>query len=285
MRARVDCLPCVLKQILATVSRVSTDEWFQARAMAMMMGRIAELDLERSPAELTHDALTQLRSVIGASDPFAEDKRTYNSMMLTVLPQLRRMVKSSERPLGLAAKLAVAGNVIDLGILSEFDVQAELRAAADRPLAVDHTTELETALKSASTVMYILDNAGEAAVDRVFIEQMQGLDVTCVVRRSPVLNDATRADAEEVGLDKLSTIVDPGAEMLGVVPALSSPEFRKLFREADVVIAKGQANYETLDECERGVFFLLKAKCPVVAGVLSVAEGQAVVLFKPGRAG
>jgi len=284
VRAKVDCLPCVLRQVLAAVGRVSADEWFRARAAAMMMKRIAELDLERTPAELTHDALTQLRSVIGARDPFAEDKRTYNSTMLAVLPQLRRLVKSSERALRLAAKLAVAGNVIDLGILSEFDVQAELRTAVERPLAVDHTTELETALKSASTVMYVLDNAGEAAVDRLFIEQMQGLDVTCVVRRSPVLNDATRADAEEVGLDKLSTLVDPGADMLGVVPALSSPEFRKLFREADVVIAKGQANYETLDECERGVFFLLKARGPVVADALGIPEGQAAVLFKPGRA-
>lgn len=285
MKARVDCLPCILKQILATVRRVSADGWFQARAVAMMMKKIAEFDPELSPAELTHDALRQLRSIIGTSDPFAEDKRSYNSMMLAVLPRLRRMVKSSDRALRLAARLAVAGNVIDLGILSEFDVQAELRAACEGPLAVDHTAELETALKSASTVMYILDNAGEAAIDRLFIEQMQGLDVTCVVRRAPVLNDATRADAEQVGLGKLATIIDPGAEMLGVVPALSSPEFRKLFRRADVVIAKGQANYETLDECGRGIFFLLKAKCPVVAGSLGIREGQAAVLFKSGHAG
>ena len=285
MRARADCLPCVLKQVLAAVRQVSSDEWFQARATAMMMKKTAEADLELSPAELTYDALSQLRSTIGGADPFAEDKRRYNSMMLEVLPKLRRMVKTSDRSLRLAARLAVAGNVVDLGILSEFDVQAELRAASQASLAIDHTTELETALKSASTMMYILDNAGEAAVDRLFIEQMEGLDVTCVVRRSPILNDATRADAEEVGLDKLATVIDPGAEMLGVVLALSSPEFRKRFREADVVIAKGQANFETLEECERGVFFLLKAKCPVVAERLGVTEGQAVVMFKPGRGG
>lgn len=284
MRSRVDCLPCVLRQVLATVRRVSPDEWFQARAAVMMMRKIAELDLGRSPAELTHDALLRLRSIIGLSDPFAEDKRNHNAMMLAALPQLRRLVKSSDRALRLAARLAVAGNVIDPGILSEFDVQAELKAASERPLAVDQTAELETALKSASTVMYILDNAGEAVVDRLFIEQMEGLDVTCVVRRAPVLNDATRADAEQVGLGKLATIVDPGAEMLGVVPALSSSAFRKRLREADVVIAKGQANYETLDECERGIFFLLKAKCPVVAGSLGISEGQAAILFKPGRA-
>ncbi len=285
MKARVDCLPCVLRQVLSTVRRVSPDEWFQARATATMMREIAEVDLDRSPAELTFDALVRLRSIIGGADPFAEEKREYNSTMLAVLPRLRRMVKSTDRPLRLAARLAVAANVIDLGILSEFDVQAELRAAADGPLATDHTGELETALKSASSVMYLLDNAGEVAVDRLFIEQMEGMDVTCVVRRSPVLNDATRADAEEVGLDKLARVVDPGADMLGVVLALSSPEFRKSFREADVVIAKGQANFETLDDCERGIFFLLKAKCPVVAERLGVKDGQAVVMFKPDRAG
>jgi uncharacterized protein with ATP-grasp and redox domains len=156
-------------------------------------------------------------------------------------------------------------------------VKAEIERALSGTLAIDDTPALREALRAAKSVLYVLDNAGEIVLDRLLVEQMKRKDVTCVVRAAPVLNDVTLDDAVAVGLDKIARVVDPGVPMLGLVLNLASAELQDRFRDADLVIAKGQANFETLCDADREVYFLLRAKCPVVARALGVSVGAAVV--------
>ena len=283
LKAMPDCIPCTLRQVLVTARRVSDDEWLHAKVVKQVMSEMADTDLSRSPAEVTFDALRSAVRLLGEPDPYAEDKRRYNALMKSLLPGLRRKVAESSDPVGLAARLAIAGNIIDLGILSGVDAEAEVAQALDRKLAIDDTDAFREAARSARDVFYLLDNAGEVVLDRLLIEQFKRKRVTCLVRAEPILNDVTAEDAQEVGLGDLAEIRDAGAPMLGFVPGLADPEIRERFEKADLVIAKGQANFETLWGADREVFFFLRPKCPVTANALGIREGEAALFRHEAR--
>lgn len=277
LRATPDCIPCSLRQVLSCARRVSDDEWFHGKVVKEVMAKISEIDLARSPAEVSFEALSQAMKLFGGQDPFAADKRKSNEQMAELLPDLRRRIAGSSDPVGLAAKLAIAGNIIDLGIIPGVDAEGEIASAIEAPLAIDDRAAFRDAVRAARTVLYLLDNAGEIVLDRLLIEQFKRKEVTCLVRASPILNDVTAADAEAVGITEIARVVDPGTPMLGLVLNHASAEVGELFATADVVISKGQANFETLAGAEREVFFLLRAKCPVVARALGVEVGAAVL--------
>ena len=278
LKARPDCIPCSLRQALSAARRVSTDEWVHAKVLKRVMAAMVDTDLDRSPAEVTFEALQIASKLLGGEDAFAEDKRRHNALVKALLPHLRRRVAESSDSLSLAARLAIAGNVMDLGIASEVDARAEIDGAVEAKLAINDLPSFREAVRSAKSVFYLLDNAGEAVLDLLLIEQFRRKDVVCLARGSPVLNDVTEEDAIEAGLGDVATVRSPGAPMLGFVPSLADPEIRDLFVKADLVIAKGQANLETLHGADREVFFLLRAKCPVVADALAVREGDAALL-------
>lgn len=281
---------CALRQVLSVAKRVSNDAWFQASVLKKVCAAMAEADLGRNPSELTFEAHRAAAKFLGVADPYAEDKKLQNARMLELLPELRRKVAESTDPIGIATRIAVAANAIDLGILRPAgpqlafdqvsDLQAEFDRALKEPLAIDDISHLREALRGAKSIVYVLDNAGEIVADRLLIEQFKRKDVTCIVRSAPILNDAMLEDAKAVGLGELCQVVESGAPMLGLNLSLASPEVRERFLRADVAIAKGQANLETLFDCDREVFFLLKAKCATVAGTLGVREGASVVLRK-----
>jgi hypothetical protein len=249
------------------------------------MAELTKADLSRSPAEISFDALSSATKLLGAQDAFAEDKKRDNDLIKGLLPDLRRQVAESSEPVALAARFAIAGNIIDLGLVSGVDAKAEIERALERRLAIDDSTAFHEAVRSAKSVFYVLDNAGEVVLDRLLIEQFKRKQVTCLVRSGPILNDVTTEDALDVGLGSLCEIRDPGRPMLGLVLNLADPDIQERFEKADLVIAKGQANLETLFDVDREVFFFLRAKCPVVAKALGVLEGDAVLMrYVGGRA-
>jgi len=278
LKAKPECIPCSLRQALSAARRVSGDEWVHAKVLKRVMSEMAHTDLDRSPAEVTFEALEIASKLLGGSDAFAEDKRRHNELVQGLLPGLRRQVAESSDSLSIATRLAIAGNIMDLGVASEIDARAEIDRAVEAKFAIDDLGSFREAVRSAKSVFYILDNAGEAVLDRLLIEQFRRKDVTCLVRHAPVLNDVTEADAIEAGLAEVAKLRSPGAPMLGFVPGLADPGIRELFVKADLVIAKGQANIETLLGVDREVFFFLRAKCPVVAAALGVREGDAVLM-------
>jgi hypothetical protein len=285
MKARPDCIPCALTQVLSAARRTSDDQWLHTNVLKRAMAELTQCDLSRSPAEVSFDALKAAVKVLGEKDPFAGDKKRYNDLARSLLPDLRRRIAASSDPVGLASRLAVAGNIIDLGILSEADVKREVERALEMKLAIDDTDALRAAARSAKSVLYLLDNAGEIMFDGLLIEQFKRKDVTCLVRSEPVLNDATAEDAEAAGLGELCRVTHPGEAMLGLVLNLATREVRSAFEGADLVVAKGQANFETLCGVEREVFFLLRAKCAAVAEELGVETGAAVLYRHEGTGG
>ena len=197
--------------------------------------------------------------------------------------------KIIQDPFVTAVRLAIAGNVIDFGLRraeEEVYLSEAVRDALGHPLAVDDTGALRRALEHAGRVLYIGDNAGEIVFDQVLIENLpNALRPTFVVRGIPIINDVTLEDAAEVGMEEVADVVSSGSAVPGTIIEEAPPEFRRLFDRADVVIAKGQGNYETLSGSrKRNLFFLLKAKCPVIAAHIGCELGGMVVEAEPAPA-
>ncbi len=202
-------------------------------------------------------------------------------MSIELLPALRTEVQSSRSPLMTAARVAIAGNMIDMGVngnVTEADVHQAMRQALSEPFY----GELELfrqAIAKARSILYLADNAGEIAFDRLLIEQILPEQVTLVVRGAPVINDATLEDAQAVGLDEIVEIIDNGSDAPGTLLDDCSPEFRRRFAEADLIIAKGQGNFESLSNQPGNVFYLFEVKCPMVANHIMQPIGTQVLVY------
>jgi len=174
--------------------------------------------------------------------------------------------------------MAVAGNIIDFGLgahgCEEIAVEDTIMNALDSPFAVNDIPELIERLGDAEHILYVADNAGEIVLDRIFIEHIGPDRVTCAVRSAPVINDATLTDAAQAGLDRLCRVIPSGSEAPGTPLSLCSEEFLECFAAADLVISKGQGNFETLDAPGREVFHLFMVKCPVVSQEVDVPMGS-----------
>jgi len=141
--------------------------------------------------------------------------------------------------------IAIAGNVNDLGVSGSFDIDTAVRETLEKDFAIGDYSPFERCLRKSGQILYIGDNAGETAFDKLLIEQMNR-PVTYVVRETPVMNVATAEDAVQAGIDKGATIVSSGADAPGTIPESCSPELREMLDSAEFVIAKGQGNYEGL---------------------------------------
>ncbi|MGM0366836.1 MAG: damage-control phosphatase ARMT1 family protein, partial [Actinomycetota bacterium] len=137
-------------------------------------------------------------------------------------------------------------------------------------LAINDFPRFKADLKKAKNILYIGDNAGEIVFDRVFLEELikEQKNIVFSVKSGPIINDATREDAEEAGINNLVKVIETGTDRSGVNFQYISEEFLKEFKKADLVISKGQANFECLDSVDKNTYFILKAKCRQVASCL-----------------
>ncbi len=257
------------------------DEQMHARVLKKVLHEAVELSFDSSPPEMGSRIHRIIRRETGNPDPYLEVKRHFNRFILGLLPGLHKRVEASADPFETAVRLAIAGNIIDFALadsLTEAYVRETIEDTLTRPLAVNHLEALRAAVGRVSSILYLADNAGEIALDKLLLERLPRGKVTVAVRGSPVINDATRDDALAVGMDDLAEIVDNGTDVPGTILDRCPDEFRKIFSTAGLIISKGQGNYETLSGERREIFHLLKAKCPVIARDIGCDVGQIVVL-------
>ena len=277
MRTYPECVPCFLRQAIETVRQAGGDEAVTMKILKRVGAEIARADLTEPPARLGQTVYRIVREETGNRDPYREAKRESNRMALALFPEVRKRVRADPDPFGAAVRAAAAGNVIDLGIGSGAGHDAIDRAVEDALHArLDESTlaELKAAATAARRILYVGDNSGEIVLDRLLVERLGPEKVVYAVRGGPIINDATREDAEQSGMAGLAKIIDNGDDAPGIIPEASSDEFKRALASADLVIAKGQGNYETLGEIAGPIFLLLRAKCPVLAQDLSCKPGD-----------
>jgi len=287
MKSVPECMPCTLRQILNT-SRSAGAGAGARREMVIRASELArEMDFTQSPAHNSTMALKIVPAATGCPDPYLAEKRDYNRKALRILPDLVSRVDSSGDRLMAAALTAVAGNVIDLGITgnAEIDVAESLRTVMKDGFAVNDMELLRRALAVPRRVVYLADNAGEIVFDIPLLTELSkaGHEVTFAVHGGPILNDALVEDAQDAGIDRLVRVMSTGSDWVGLEWGTCGEDFRAVFRAATVVIAKGQGNYETvegLDLAPPETYFILKAKCRPVARSLGVGFGQVALKRK-----
>jgi len=281
LKATLDCLECIAGQALR-VARIATDDPdVQRQILDETLKRIPDMALSNSPAELSIVVYELAAALSGNHDPYSGLKYGQNEAALEIEPELREMVEKSDDRLATAMHLAAAGNVIDLGIQAHksIDVWAAIAQAMDEKFAIDHTAAFCESLAKSNDLLYLLDNSGEIVFDKILIEELQkSTTVTAVVKAGPMINDVLMADAEQVGLTQVCEVIDNGGAFIGSPLDLIPEEFKQRLAQADMIVAKGQGNYETLDEYDGNVFLILKAKCAIIAQNTGVKQGQVVLV-------
>ncbi len=264
MRTYLDCYPCFLRQALEAARMAGAGEAQQGTVLHRALDVLRQIDPSSTPPEIGSRVHGIVREEVDDGDPYSAGKDDSTRQALALYPRLKSLLIEADDPLEVGIRLSIAGNIIDLATIREYDLWGTVERVLAQPFAVDDRAPFREALSGAERVLYLADNAGETVFDRLLIEAM-GVPVVYGVKGGPILNDATRQDALAAGLGQVATIVDNGSDAIGTILSRCSDEFRRLYDEADLVIAKGQANYETLSDEGPRVFFLLQTKCPVIA--------------------
>lgn len=270
MKSNLECILCYGRGALFLTERFNLNEEKKEALIRALLREIADSNFNDPPpinARRTHEILF---SFTGEADPFREEKERstlYAKKLLEQLPQDPDFpaLDSFET----RVRLAIAGNIIDYGVNAHFDLDSakeQIRTALKEDLEEDAVPRLHNAMKKAKNILYITDNCGEAVFDTLLMGEFKE-KIICAVRGRPTLNDVTRAEAIPSGLDQVCTkLIDTGDNTPGIDLKRSSAEFLEAYRKADLILAKGQGNFETLcEEKEKCIFFLFRAKCPVVA--------------------
>ncbi len=286
MKTFLDCIPCFLSQTLLVARMASDDPNIHSLALTKVMEKLSSLSLSASPPEISREVYKTVRQVTHVKDPYKEAKREQNRLALALNADLENIIKESDDPLYPAIKLAIAGNIIDLGIKKKVaDLRGDVFNTLTAPLAIDHYPAFREKILKSQTLLYLGDNAGEIVFDKILIEEIKKIKtikVTFIVRGGPIINDVTLEDADFVGMDEVAEVISNGFDAPGTILQRSDPIIADLFSRADMVISKGQGNYESLSDQDREIFFLLKAKCPVVACDTGVEEGDAILMASYG---
>jgi uncharacterized protein with ATP-grasp and redox domains len=285
MKLNLDCIPCFQRQALQAVRFISNDEGLHQKVLREVTKKLLESNWDSTPPQLAHEVHRIVKSITNEKDPYKEVKKESNNLVLKMYPALKEQVKESKDPLRTAVRLAIAGNIIDFGPLQEFNLEKTISEVLKKKFAIDDYEKLKENLKDSETLLFFADNAGEIVLDKLlvetFLEAKKLEKIRFVVKGGPIINDATLEDAIYIGLCDL-----PNVEFLklsngeaGTGPERSSQTAKNWIEKHDLVISKGQGNYEGLSE-HNGLFFMLMAKCPVIASDLNVEVGDIILKYK-----
>jgi hypothetical protein len=284
MKARPECISCIIEQALTVAKSVTTDDWLQKKVLIEGMKTLAEADLNRTPAEILFEVVRKASRTLGKKSALDEDKALITKDALELKGKSLALIEKSGDRLKTAAKIAAAAGIVNLCSKRPLELESAVTGAPAREFAVDDFDEFLKDCAKAKKILYILGNAGEAVFDVLFIAEMKDKTVTAVARKLPLLLDATTADARAAGVDKVAKVVDPGADVLGLPLELVSREFRTIVENADLIIAKGQNNYETLAGAKLPpAYFVLNARCECVARSLGVKVADIVFAKNAGE--
>lgn len=272
MRTYETCLSCLIRQArdvcgISNLSARDVDD-----VLAEVQARIEDRASCQPPIFVATEIHDLIRAKSGVADLYADAKRMANRACLEAVPQMTRVMACSVTSLATAIKLAIAGNIIDCGAyglkeVSSQDLAVIIQDVLAKSLAGDSVDDFRRMISKAKKILYIGDNAGECFFDVPLLRLLPADRLTYAVRGGPILNDATREDAVAAGIDGICRIIDTGDNAPGVLLERCSEEFRKEFEESDLIISKGQGNYESLsDMLQKTIVFLTKVKCEVIAG-------------------
>lgn len=278
------CLPCIVNQAIKVADIVGLED--KSKLLKRVFSYLSQVDYEQiTSPELIGEIFTVIKEETGSSDPYQETRHKYNRMFLERIPEFEREIGKAANSFEAAIKYAIIGNVIDFNPIHELsiqDVEDMFEKLKKEDLEINHVSQLMEEIRIANNILYLGDNCGEICLDKILVKTIKELNPKCQVffatRGAAVVNDSIEEDAYMVGMDKFATVVSNGDSSLGTVLHRTAGEFQKLYEKADIVIAKGQANYECLSTEKKNIYFLLMTKCTVIASDIKVPEMKMICM-------
>ena len=276
MKMKDKCLPCLVNQVIkvADVTKAENrDVLFHE-----VFSYLSKVDFNKTNPEISGETFAILKKHLGNDDPYYEVRKYYNNLLMKLSETYENKIHDSQDSFFQAMKYAVIGNIIDFNPIHNStleEIMDFINQADELEFQINHMEQLKQEIKKAKSVLYLGDNCGEICFDKLFIKEIKKQNPNILiyfgVRGEPVINDSIASDAYEVGINEYATIISNGDGSLGTALERTSTEFQKIFEKVNIVISKGQANYECLSECEKKrIFFLLMTKCEVIAEDIGV---------------
>lgn len=283
MRLHDKCLPCVVNQAIkvADITGLNTKE----ELLREVFTYLSKMNFHETTPEIIGEIFDMIKRHTNNPDPYKETRNYYNTLFMKMLPEFERKIEQAENPFMLAIRYAIVGNIIDFNPIHNTlleDIYDCFEKMEQLELAINDSHTLMKDISNAGTLLYLGDNCGEICMDKILLkkikEQNPNVKLFFGVRGKPVVNDSISEDAYSVGIDEYAEVVDNGDGSLGTVLNRTSPAFKEVYNNADIVIAKGQANYECLSEENKNIYFLLMTKCEVIAKDIGVEEKKMICM-------
>src|SRR5690606_7167511 len=252
-----DCIPCIIKQsLLAARTAKINDHKIQIKILKEVSKEISNIDKYESAPEFSEKVQSVVKAYSKIDDPYKKLKEINLKRASKFIPYLKTYIDGSDDKLREAVRVAILGNIIDLGANPDFNLEYEINRVSSNNIVLDHYPDFKRKILKAEYILYIGDNAEEALFDKLLIEQLKTKKIFYAVRDNPILNDITLDLAKKIGLDKVAEVISSGSKIAGTNLKQTNKKFNELFANAPVVIAKGQGNFETLENCKREIFFM-----------------------------
>ena len=272
-----DCIVCRMRQALDMCRFVDAKESVRQEILQTTMEllvKMEELEQSEDVGVLIYEKINQ---ILNLDDPYKSVKAESIRAAIKILPRLKEIVRNSDTPLRTATEICIAGNVIDFGPSNSHNIEKSINEVLTSKKHRFDWESFSKAIKSAKTILILADNAGETVIDRILINEIN-VPILYAVKSKPVLNDAILEDAIASGLDDLVELIDNGSPLSGTVLSRCSSKFLDAYSKVDIVISKGQANFETLAKAKRQIFFLFKVKCELLSRKHKIPMNEYVLM-------
>jgi damage-control phosphatase, subfamily I len=293
MKTFIDCIPCFLKQAIEACRMINLAETEIKKILDKVACEIPDIEMSASPPVMARTIHRIIKEQTGNNDPYKKIKKISNDAALEVYPDLKKIINDSENKLLKAVEIAIAGNIIDYGAIFNLNVNKEIKTileSEEKRILKENSNffafnDFKESLKKTKYLLYLADNAGEIVFDRILIEEIKtsfpDIEIYCAVRGKPIINDCLIADAEESGIDKISKIISNGEDYPGTVLEHCSKEFLKIWNQSDLIISKGQGNFESLCGVKANIFYMFIVKCQVLARDINCSLRDIILCRNP----
>jgi uncharacterized protein with ATP-grasp and redox domains len=277
------CIPCIVKQAynLSAMAGINNHKILKLILYETMEKLLVHKNLKTAP----HFSII-LQTIIGkyidVNKALTEIKERNLQKALKYINYLTHMIEGSQDNLEMAIRSSIAGNTIDPAANPDFNIEREINIITSSNIILDSLPKFKSDLKKAGKILFIGDNYEEALFDKLLIQQLLPKEISFAVRSSQILNDITMEDAKRLDINKFCRIIETGSNIAGVDLDECTHEFLQSYNTADLVIAKGQGNYETLFDARRPIYFMFKVKCEVIAGICGYPVGTSMLYYHDG---
>lgn len=279
MIVKPDCIVCSINSVLNLFKNGILDSKYQEEVIRQVLKYYSEADYKQLTIEAAKNVQTIIKKVTGNPDPYKTLKDKYNQKALEYYNKYKELLKTEVNATNKALKLAIAGNIIDFGPTHDFDVDKKIQDVLSSDFPINDSEIFFEEIKKSKSILYLCDNTGEIVFDKLFIETLNHPNITLAVRNEPVLNDATLEDVKFIGIDKVvNKVITNGDCAPGTLLKAVSSEFLEYFNNVDLIISKGQGNFEGLSSVtDKNIYFLLTVKCEEIAKAIGVKKGDCVI--------